>query len=621
VAKSIVVKVVGHTRDFDQALAKSTSRSRKFGAAAKIAGALAITGLAVGLKKSVDAAKEAEVSQRKMQAQLKTLGLSYQANRKQINEVIQAQSRLSAFDDEDLQDSFTNIVRITKDVNEALRLNALAADFARAKNIPVAKAGELIAKVAGGNIGILSRYGIAMKKGATSTEALGILQKKFGGQAEAYGQSTAGAQDRFNVATENLQETIGQKLLPALTGLLEIGIKVIDFISKHSTIFTIVAAGIGALAVATWAWNLALAANPVVLVIAGVVALGVALVMAYKKSETFRNIVNAVFNAVKKVVTTVVNFIKDHWKTLFPVIAAIVFVVKKVIENWDRIKDAARNVIDWVRDRFRGLVDFFKELPGRMGDAILAGANRLKEAVFSLLRKVLPSWAEDALGISSPSKVFEKIGNAVVDGLIVGIKSKIGDLKSAALDLAGSLRFHGAGVDIPSNVSGILPFLLDFARSVGGVSVSSTTGGTHAANSYHYQGRAIDVVGSIATLVTFFRQAERLFGSKIKELFFDPMGYYIKNGQKISGAIGGHGTHVHLALEKGGIFTKPWTGMVSVAERGKPEGFVPLRGQSLGNTYITINAPNYVGSKEELARAVVSEINRYKKRGGSFSFA
>jgi hypothetical protein len=33
----------------------------------------------------------------------------------------------------------------------------------------------------------------------------------------------------------------------------------------------------------------------------------------------------------------------------------------------------------------------------------------------------------------------------------------------------------------------------------------------------------------------------------VREAFFDPAGFYIKNGQIIKGSIGGHGDHLHLA--------------------------------------------------------------------------
>lgn len=51
-------------------------------------------------------------------------------------------------------------------------------------------------------------------------------------------------------------------------------------------------------AAGTWALNVAMRANPIGLVITALVALGVGLVLAYRRSETFRRIVQAGFRAV-----------------------------------------------------------------------------------------------------------------------------------------------------------------------------------------------------------------------------------------------------------------------------------------------------------------------------------
>lgn len=206
-------------RDVDRNVKGTRSKFAAVGKGAALGFAAGIGGAAIAVKGFVNAAIESEKSQARMQTQLKASGISYKAHAKEIDAVIQKVSKLSGLDDEDLQDSFTNIVRVTGDVNESLKLTGLAADFARAKHMDVAKAGELVAKVAGGNTGILKRYGVQVDKNATSQEALAALQKKFAGQAEAYGKTTAGAQDRFNVAIENLQETLGQKLLPVLAAV------------------------------------------------------------------------------------------------------------------------------------------------------------------------------------------------------------------------------------------------------------------------------------------------------------------------------------------------------------------------------------------------------------------
>jgi phage-related minor tail protein len=91
----------------------------RMGKAVKSGFAVAAVGtgaLVVGLKKSVDAAVDAEKSQAKLKAQLKASGASYRAHAKEIDAVIQKHSRLAGVDDEDLQDAFTGIVRATGSV-------------------------------------------------------------------------------------------------------------------------------------------------------------------------------------------------------------------------------------------------------------------------------------------------------------------------------------------------------------------------------------------------------------------------------------------------------------------------------------------------------------------------
>lgn len=88
-----------------------------------------------------------------------------------------------------------------------------------------------------------------------------------------------------------------------------------------------------------------------------------------------------------------------------------------------------------------------------------------------------------------------------------------------------------------------------------GLTITSTTGGEHAANSWHYKGRAFDASNGTNTPQEreYALTAASKWGRKILELFFDPLGWYIKNGQKISGTIGGHSDHVHTAMQLGGL--------------------------------------------------------------------
>jgi phage-related protein len=59
-----------------------------------------------------------------------------------------------------------------------------------------------------------------------------------------------------------------------------------------------------------------MAANPITLVVIALAALVAAFVVAYKTSETFRNIVNGLFNAIKTGVTASVDFLKGYLNTV-----------------------------------------------------------------------------------------------------------------------------------------------------------------------------------------------------------------------------------------------------------------------------------------------------------------
>ncbi len=77
------------------------------------------------------------------------------------------------------------------------------------------------------------------------------------------------------------------------------------------------------------------------------------------------------------------------------------------------------------------------------------------------------------------------------------------------------------------------------------------------------------------------------YGDKIRELFYDPMGEHVKNGNVIGRPFGGHDDHVHLALAQGGTFggTMPFGGWFG--EGGTvpgPEGAPVIIGAHGGET-------------------------------------
>lgn len=174
-------------------------------------------GFVYAAQQAVAAASEAQNVLGQTSVALEAAGLSWEQWAGRIEQAISRQSRAFAFDDEALLRTFQTFVRQTGDVEEALRRNALAADVARARYIDLEQAAQIVNKASLGQSGALRRLGIDVDKNASATELLTELQRQFGGAAEKAANDAALAQDRLRIATENLYESLGTLLLPAVS--------------------------------------------------------------------------------------------------------------------------------------------------------------------------------------------------------------------------------------------------------------------------------------------------------------------------------------------------------------------------------------------------------------------
>lgn len=95
-----------------------------------------------------------------------------------------------------------------------------------------------------------------------------------------------------------------------------------------------------AAAAAQWLLNAAMAANPIGLVVIAIAALVAGFVLAYKKSETFRNIVQAVGEVGRKAIGWVIDKVGD----------LVAYVRDKAPPVWDTLQEK----ILWVKDKAVG---------------------------------------------------------------------------------------------------------------------------------------------------------------------------------------------------------------------------------------------------------------------------
>lgn len=417
------------------------------------------------IKGSIAEAREAQKVGAQTAQVIKTTGGAAGVSAKQISALATSISKKSGIDDEAIQSgenlllTFTNVQdkagagnqifsRATQTITD---MSAALGQDTKSSAIQLGKA--LNDPVKG--ITALSRVGVSFTQGQkdqikTMVKAgdtlgaqkiiLGELSKEFGGSAAA--QATAG--DKMKVAWGNLQETIGQKLAPALDKL-EAGLsKVFGFVAAHQGVMIAIGSVIGvilvgalvAATVAVWNFTVALLANPLVWIVIAIIALVVGIVLLIKHWDLVKAKTIAVWNAIKSFLTGVWNGIKTA-----------------VASTWDSIKTAistkAGQVLDFVKTWGKKFLDIYLFLPKQMlkigtdivlglRDGLSAAWHFVTDKVHELVAKI-PLAIRKLLGIASPSKVMMELGGHIASGLALGIESGQSNVQASLRGLTTGL--------------------------------------------------------------------------------------------------------------------------------------------------------------------------------------
>lgn len=352
----------------------------------------------------------------------------------------------------------------------------------------------------------------------------------FGGVADAM-NLTATAMDAaegstmlFKVAQESL----------SLSSIKAAATKVADTAATvaHTVAQTAASVATKAWAATQWLLNAAMTANPIGLIVAGILLLVGAIILAWNKSEGFRDVVIGAWDAIKDAAAAVwdwiVNAIKVAWDTIVNVAkiaigiyvgiwvaifnaakAAWDWIVNAVRVAWDwivnvaktaigiyvgiwkAIFDAARAAWDWIVDAVRaaidvvvGIVEGLKTTAGNIWDNIKKAATTAFEA------------------IKKPIEVVEDVINNVIDAIKKVIdwfgKIKIPDALSKAGSILGGI--FGGGKSAPSGAVSTAPTI---STRAGGRSTSSAGGVTINVNG------ALDPVAVARQLRGILRADER----------------------------------------------------------------------------------------------------------------
>lgn len=209
-----------------------SSLGSKMGTALKAGGLIAAAGIGAAgfaLVSFVKMAAEEQAGIERLKTSVASTGVAYEKYAKQIEETVRAGERL-AFQDDEVRDSLSALTIATGSVEEATNRQKIAMDLARGTGMDLATASKLVGKVSEENTQVLKRYGITLADGATETEALAEIQKRFAGQSETFAGTATAKWAIFNNQMDNVKESIGSALLPVVT---QLGTALGDFLTAH----------------------------------------------------------------------------------------------------------------------------------------------------------------------------------------------------------------------------------------------------------------------------------------------------------------------------------------------------------------------------------------------------
>ena len=282
---------------------ETTSQKAQFAIKkAAVPAAAALTAVVAVIGASVKGAIEDEAAQQSLARQIKASTAATDEQVASVEAYISSLGQSVAISDDKARPAFQKLVVATKDLTKAQDLLNIALDVSAATGSDLTGVSDALAKAFAGNMKPLAALSPELKslikEGASLEEVLAVLETNFGGAAKAAGDTAAGGLTKLGIAFGETQEAIGTAFLPVFEKMLPVVQKFAAWAEANPKLLAAVVAGLGTLAVATLAVNAAMALNPAVLITAGIIALGVALVAAYKKFETFGTVVRTVVNGV-----------------------------------------------------------------------------------------------------------------------------------------------------------------------------------------------------------------------------------------------------------------------------------------------------------------------------------
>ena len=439
------------------------SSERLKGALGGLMGMIGIGGVAFGLKDLIEGGQALQTNQAQLRQSLAATGQAAAGTQARLQAMAESMSTRGGFATTQNLAALAAFVRETHSATEAQSMLSLATNIARGRNMDLASAQQIVQKAYTGSVGKLqallgpmvaareAQVGLTQShtqeiarlqdqaqlmgkmgpiwlrqqeindhitaqqtalaqmtdKHSTALQVLAAAQQEFGGATAAFSNTTAGKISNLKNSFQNLTESLGQALLPAMDDVVGVAEKVAEWMSKNKTVvrdvalavaglttawggmkivqslkgmvmdlgkaFGLVAgseeaagaAGVESAAASTAAWDAFMTATIVGLVLVGLVEL-------IEHWKAVRRVAVDVWHGIETVAKEVWHWIEGNWPYLVgiltgPVGLAVVWISKHfdqvkvaVTGVWHFIESIATKIFDAITFPFRKAFDFVK---------------------------------------------------------------------------------------------------------------------------------------------------------------------------------------------------------------------------------------------------------------------
>ncbi|MED3974616.1 transglycosylase SLT domain-containing protein [Priestia megaterium] len=268
-------------------------------------------------------------------------------------------------------------------------------------------------------------------------------------------------------------------------------------------------------------WNAVMTANPIGLVIAAVIGLGVALITLYKRNETFRNAVNQAWSSVKNAVVTAVTVIGDVTSRMWDKALEVTQGMRDAISN--KVKEWGPAITQGFNAAISSTSSFFVEAGKNIG-------NLLAQGIGSSGQAIAQGFSEAA---SSVGSFFSNVGADIANLFGKGFTDQ---LKFAFTHLSGIISlvapaFTGLALSM-MGVGGPVAFIIGGVVSLIGFlyRLSQTNEDVAQVFSSAWQG----IKNIVSSVMTALQPIIQVFQDSFSEMARELGPEFAKTGQVIS---------------------------------------------------------------------------------------